>query len=704
MKNKYKLLALACIPLLTFGQEIKKEDDQKNDSTHLHHSEKIHLSDIILKGDFYTDPTFTIEINNQDKQAVQPKNVADLFQDVDGMSFIKRGNYAIDPSFRASQYEELNVQYDGGVKAMHACPNRMDPVTTHVLPEEVDKIEIVKGPYSVRYGANFGGVINMVTAKPGLGDSGLSGNIKAGYESNGNTYLTSGGLQYVGNKFHLKGNVGYRDFGNYEDGNGVEIPSSFRSTDYALGAGYSPSEKHHFMAHWRQSFGRDVKHAGLPMDTDIDDSSIFSFDYYANNLEGKIEQVTLKAYYSFVDHIMSNTLRPSFNRMESISHVDATTYGGKLEAKYVPSNNLTFYTGLDMINVSRTGTKYGTLKIDNQGNPITNPTTNYSDVWQDGFVNDLGIFVEGNYKLSSPLVLKAGLRMDFIQSEAELPADNFIAHYGEMGAYNDSNFSGHVGIKFSPKSTMIYEIAVGQGVRSANMIERYINYFNVGQDHYSYVGNPNLKPEINRQIEFGFKNSTWLNESSQIKFDYGISLYYSMIEDYITAVVNPDLATMMAPDVKSFVNIDEAYKTGFEFFVNTKFNPTWSFGTSLAYVYAKNKDFDESLPMLPPFTAKFNLTFEQEDFGANLKFQAVSTQKNIAESFGEIETPGYGLWDFEMTYVPVKGLSIGGAVQNILDKAYHNHQNFSFVNQADFGRIPINEVGRNFSIFTRYSF
>src|SRR5690606_36833048 len=128
---------------------------------------------------------------------------------------------------------------------------------------------------------------------------------------------------------------------------------------------------------------------------------------------------------------------------------------------------------------------------------------------------------------------------------------------------------------------------------------------------------------------------------SQIKFDYGISLYYSMIEDYITAVENPDLATMMAPDVKSFVNIDEAYKTGFEFFVNTKFNPSWSFGTSLSYVYAKNKDLDESLPMLPPFTAKFNLTFEQEDFGANLKFHAVSTQKNIAESFGEIETPGY---------------------------------------------------------------
>ncbi|MDG4949774.1 TonB-dependent receptor [Weeksellaceae bacterium KMM 9724] len=704
MKNKYKWLMLACLPMLSFGQEIKEEIINDQDSIEFLASDKIHLSDIIIKGDFFTDPTFTIEVNNQDKKAVQPKNVADLFQDVDGMSFIKRGNYAIDPSFRASQYEELNIQYDGGVKAMHACPNRMDPVTTHVLPEDIDKIEIIKGPYSVRYGANFGGVINMVTNKPGLGDLGISGDLKAGYESNGNTYLTSAGLKYVANKFHVKGNLGYRDFGNYKDGNGVEVPSAFRSTDYSLGAGFSPSIKHHFMANWRQSFGRDVLHAGLPMDTDSDDSSIFSFDYYADHLEGKIKQVAFKVYYSFVDHVMSNSLRPSFNKMSAVSEVEATTYGGKLEAQYVPNENLKLYLGADMFNVERAGTKYMIKKLDMQGNPIANPSTMETDVWQDAYVNDLGLFVEANYQLKKPLVLKAGLRLDFIESKPELVAENFKQIYGELDTYHDTNFSGHIGLKFSPNKKMIYELAIGQGVRSANMTERYINYFTVGQDRYNYVGNPNLKPEINRQVELGFKNKARLNENSQVKFNYGASVYYSMIENYISAIIDPSLATMTAPDVKTYINVEEAYKTGFELFVDTQFNPRWSFGTSLAYVYAKNKDFDESLPLLPPFTAKFNLMYERDDFGANLKFRALSTQKNLATSFGETETPGYGIWDFEMTYMSIKGLSIGGAVQNMFDKAYHNHQNFSYVNQADFGNVPINEPGRNFSVFTRYSF
>ena len=49
------------------------------------------------------------------------------------------------------------------------------------------------------------------------------------------------------------------------------------------------------------------------------------------------------------------------------------------------------------------------------------------------------------------------------------------------------------------------EFAYGRGVRSANMIERYINHFSVGQDPYEYVGNPFLDAEVNNQFEIGFK-------------------------------------------------------------------------------------------------------------------------------------------------------------------------------------------------------
>ena len=106
---------------------------------------------------------------------------------------------------------------------MHACPNRMDPITTHVIPEEIEKIEIIKGPYTVRYGATFGGIVNMVTQIPDASDYGLHGSVHAGYESNGASLVSMARLQQATKTYDIVGNVGFRDFGDYEDGDGNEV-------------------------------------------------------------------------------------------------------------------------------------------------------------------------------------------------------------------------------------------------------------------------------------------------------------------------------------------------------------------------------------------------------------------------------------------------------------------------------------------------
>ena len=171
------------ITVMSFGQE---HYDTQIDTTK---QKIIKLNQVIVTGNLKTDPILTIVSNKFDEKIVQPKNVADLFNNINGFSVIKRGNYAIDPSFRGAQYEQLNIQYDGGTKAMHACPNRMDPITTHIIPEEISKIEIIKGPYTVRYGATFGGIINLVTQNPDYEDYGLHGKVSGGYESNGNSLV-----------------------------------------------------------------------------------------------------------------------------------------------------------------------------------------------------------------------------------------------------------------------------------------------------------------------------------------------------------------------------------------------------------------------------------------------------------------------------------------------------------------------------------
>ena len=700
MKRIYIVLFGALIPAISFSQVDK---EAKQDTL----TKVTYLNEVMVTGDKKTDPVLTIETSDHAKKIAQPRNVADLFKDINGFSLIKRGNYAIDPSFRASQYEQLNVQFDGGTKAMHACPNRMDPITTHVIPEEIEKIEVIKGPYSVRYGATFGGIINLVAKKPDINDYGLSGSTHAGYESNGNSLVAMVRLQQATEKYDIVGNIGYRDFGNYEDGDGLEIPSSFRSLDYGLRVGYNITKNQRLQAHWRQSFGRNVLHAGLPMDTDEDNSFILSLDYELNGLKGIVKSIDAKAYYSYVDHIMSNTNRPTFMMVDALSTIDATTLGGKLELTLKPNDNLTMYTGVDVLHIARDGQRTRLVKRNMMG-ALPTPIEFTDKVWQDSYINDIGFFVENKYVLNSNTILTAGARYDLVSSEIKDPEADFIALYPDLDKRTEHNVSATASIKHMPSDQFMLEAAYGRGVRSANMIERVINHFNVGQDAYEYIGNPYLDAEVNNQFEIGFKGKIPLALESNF-FKYGTSFYYSFYENYIVAVIDESQTRKYMPtqepvNPKVYRNLDKAYKTGFEIYAGLDFLKGFNFTTELAYVYAKNKDLNESLPLSPPLTTRLKLGYEKESFWVNVDYTITSKQENIALSFGETSTPGYETMDVRLGVVPLKNLTLGVAVFNMFDETYSNHLNFAFNNQADFNRVPINDPGRNFSAFAQYKF
>jgi len=253
------------------------------------------------------------------------------------------------------------------------------------------------------------------------------------------------------------------------------------------------------------------------------------------------------------------------------------------------------------------------------------------------------------------------------------------------------------------------EVAYGRGVRSANMIERVINHFTVGQDAYEYIGNPNLDAEVNNQFEIGFKGKVPFSDTSSDRFNYGTSFYYSFYDNYIVAVIDETqtrkfMPTQQPTHPKVFRNLDKAYKTGFEVMAGADFWDNFNFTTELAYVYAKNKDLDESLPLVPPLTTRFKLGFEKERFWLNVNYTLTSKQDNISESFGETSTAGYEIMDIRLGVVPFKNLTLGVAALNVFDETYHNHLNFSFKNQADFGAVPINDPGRNLSAFVQYKF
>lgn len=661
---------------------------------------EITLDNIIVNANPLQDISHSVVINNRFKKVSQPRSVGELFKDIKGFGIQKRGAFSAEPVFRAFRYEELNILFNGSTKIVGAGPNRMDPVTTHIIPEEIEKIEIVKGPFTVRFGQNFGGIINLVLKSPSKKDYGFHGNIESGFESNDSNLTTRTSLQYASNKFDIRVNAALRDFGNYKDGNDMSVPSEFNTKDYSIKMGFNFKSKQRLQFSLRQNFAKNIKYAGLPMDAVYDESSLLGLNYKIKEISNSIESFTIKSYYTNVRHLMTNDNRPNFMMVEAATKVFATTYGGKMEIVISPNTKSLIFAGVDAYLIERSGDRKRKVKIMN-GRTLPTPMNFVDKVWQGAKISDYGLFAQGKYYLTSNMTLSTGGRLDFINASISDVATDFLALYdGNINDATETNFSGNIGLKYKTHNFQS-QFAFGRGVRTASMIERYINHFNIGIDPYEYVGNPNLKPEINNQLELSFKKS-------YNKLNIGGSVFYSFMNDYITSKVNPSIARKFMPTTppvvaKQFVNVDKAYQTGFEFNFDYVLSNFLKLKSEVSYTYAQNKDFNEPLPQIMPLTNRLNLAYQKKNYWFNVEAKIVASQNRISTTFLEIATSGYILLNFRTGIKLKNKFEIGAATLNILDKSYVSHLNFSFKN-ANLLAGRILEPGRNFTVYLNYKF
>jgi iron complex outermembrane receptor protein len=624
-----------------------------------------------------------------------PKDVGEFLKTQPGFGAIRRGGYAVDPVMRSFKYEQLNVQFDGGVKVSQACPNRMDPVTTHIQAEDLEKIEIIKGPYAVRFGQNMGGVINLVMKRPEPSQSfNIHAALEGGYESNGEGKRGRATLTASGAFYDIYFSGGSKDYGNYKNGGGLEVPSSFRVNDYSLKAGFRPWQNHRLQVSWRQSYARDVLHAALPMDSDKDDTNIWSLDYAARNIHSKILALTAKVYWSQVDHVMSNTRRPNYSMVQAISNVESQTTGGKFELGFNLSPKNLWYLGADVALLAKDGSRNRDVYMNPCNGMIFDPPMKVTDaIWQNSSLNNVGIFSEWRQTLTPKLMLVAGTRVDLITSEIKEPAPQFVAEYGDIGTQKETNFSANLSLNYRLDPTATLNLAAGRGVRSANLTERYINHMNVGLDPHEYVGNPFLKPEANQQVELSLQKRI-----SQLEFK--ASVFYSEITDFISAAVDESLERLFMPcmepkNAKRFQNIDRARQTGFEAQLSGRLYRSLSYRAGAGYTKAKNVDWNEPLPEIPPLQGELALryTHRSGNYWGEVNSRLAAKQDRIAVSFGETATPGFTVFNFFAGFEPLRFLEFNLGILNIFDVRYYEHLNRRYKN------MPENEIlyepGRN---------
>ena len=666
-------------------------------------ADTVYMDEILISAK-RSDDIIKTNINGKVLEIENPHDGGAMFRNQVGFGIEKRGNYGMEPILRGFKYGQLNVQFDGGIHSANACPNRMDPAISQISPEEIDKIEVIKGPYNVRFGSVFGGIINIVSKRPDRnGGKMLSGSFDGGYQSNGGNYYTNVFAQAVGEKFDFSVNAGYKDYGNYQSGSGQEIASSFTRWGFTVKAGANIKENQRLQFTLRQSSARDVLYAGLPMDGDFDNSTIASVDYGISNLSKSIFSLKIKGYGSFVDHEMSNTRRPAYKFTHAVSPVQAQVYGGRLELGLNTGNKNILYTGFDFKQIAKQGHRDREVFINAcPPNQVFDPPKVFQDkTWQDSQKNDLGIFIEDKYQLNESLIWLIGLRFDYVSYAINDPAADFKEQYN-----NDIQPDSRIDPAFTSSLTwsfakdMNLQWAAARAVRSPDLSELFINHLSIGMDAYEYLGNPNLKSEVNYQTDVKIEKN-WKNVSI-----FG-DVFYSYLNDFISAKLDTSIAKKYMgckppKGTKVFTNIEKAFMTGFEAGVDVIFlkNFTYSFGA--AYTYAQNTSWDEPLSEIPPFTINTFLAYKTDKINTRVHARMAADQKRVSTTFNESETPGFTVLDFYFTYSPWKFMDINAAVTNIFDLNYVEHLSRSY--KAMDTQSLYYEPGRSFNLGVRVKF
>jgi iron complex outermembrane receptor protein len=676
-----------------------------------------HLSDtIILGGVEITDtlvkrtPFLSTQVSKEIMQSAQTRDVGDYLRSIPNVAGIRKGGGSIDPVVRGFKFSQLNVVMDGGMKIENGCPNRMDPVSSHVEIEELSDINVVKGPYQLNYGPALGGVINLQTEDPHpYPQFEIHGNAMFGYESNWEGAKEYFSLYGGNSKIYFRASGGYRKYGDYSsgssEGEATEYNTSFRKYNYGAKVGYTITPKQNILLSYSESHGRDVMFPALTMDEISDDTRMISADYSAENISEVIKKLDVKVYRTNVKHIMDNRNRETWNTKQMVADVDAINTGGKaILGMKVKRHNIS--AGLDFENIYKDGIRTMTMQM------MGGTSTKKFNLWNKAVIQNAGI-IAGYNSVFGTFAIQAGLRLDINKADSEdtlVLIKNGVEYFNET-ASQFVNVSGNLGLSQKLTDKLSVSIAIARGTRSPNMLERYIKLLSVGYDSYDYLGNPQLKPEINNEADLTFK---YTDE----KFgNIYLNGFYSYVKDYISAELLPSSVitpgTLGAPGVKQFVNVDKATFTGFELGYTSP--QAYKLGVSVvaALTYGRIPEVtkyiitagqvtgdtlitNDALPEIPPFetTISVNYRLLKGKLVPKISYRLVAAQNHVSEAFYEPETPGFSLLNFSIAYTITKNININAGANNIFDVSYYEHLNRKIVGSTE----KLYEPGRTFFV------
>ena len=481
------------------------------------------------------------------------------------------------------------------------------PISDSYQTMMAERVEVLRGPASVLYGSNaMGGVLNIVTRRPSVGQGSVATQINIGAGSYG-TVQTEASNQVRSGKFSSTVAAQYNRTDNHRPRMGFEQYGGY------LKLGDDLNE------HWNAYVDANITrfNASYPGSTD---KPMFDADQWitrgvvsaaVENHYGKTSGA-LSVYSNFGRHkIDDGTTDPAKPTARYFRSKDALTGVSWYQSiRLFEGNRLT--VGADYMHIY--GNAYYTSK--ETGETLDTPNKQSGRSYR----NEIAGYVDFRQDLLEWLTVDVGARVD---------------HHSITG----TEFVPQAGVVVRPIATGEAKAMVSKGFRNPTMREMYL---------YP-PSNTDLKPERLWNYELSWRQR--LDDD----FTYGVNIFYLKGDNMIQ--------TMQVDGKPRNVNTGEIENWGFELEAAYYIDSHWRLKANSSFLHMKNK-----IVAAPEATGCLGVHYRNGKWLATLGVQYIANLYTAVGADETKEN--FCLLDASLTYKLTKGVSLWARGENLLAQKY----------------------------------
>lgn len=638
----------------------------------------------------------TVEIVDSKKlEQTQAKTLHDALKGALGVNVFNDFQGRSNVSIRGSESRHVLIMVDGkrlGGEAAYNSANAWD--VDRIRMEDVERVEIIRGPAGALYGSDaMGGVINVITKTPDKTTADI--NYEYGWYEDGKGAGYKGNLYLQGaeGNYSYKINAGLNKNRPYLDPKGSGDSMNFygKQQPLSLNVGYKFDNGNELSVDFskikednqKSTTSTNVMVPGKVWQDKV--QTIYNDNKrtdYAITYKGSDDKQDwmFRAYKSVFDkHYMNqnNTRMTMMGRPGKWTLQDP-----KIDTV---KRTLSVIEGKDTFNLSdknklTAGFEY--RKDQSEGTRLKKPSTSLNGAdahaaFDKADINYLAAYVQDEFRPDEKWLIIPSVRFDHSDQFSNKLTSNLAATY---------NAADDVRIK----------AVVGQGYKTPTVNDLYIFWemyaANPGGKGQFYVGNPDLKPEKSLSYELSVEKD-WGDRStvhlgvfrSEVKDLIGTYWTGKMTEDY------PDIYPGITGDrIMAYENIPEALLQGVELYGSHRIGKDIYLNAGYTFLDAKDKTAGTRLKDRAKHQVTFGVSYQPENIYAwDLSFDLVS---NLGYYFnnGDKSTMGnfvYETKDFTIANIMAsrhlnKDTKIYLGIDNI-----SNHQNFGPYSDGNLGRL-----------------